>query len=288
MISNQKIYKIAKNLHDFSGFHSYSSPTNVVTIFSQKKDQTTEYIRNFGPETFVKICIAMWGISRQASLEEVEKWYEELFFATIFYTIGDYHESDCEYCDGNGSIDCDYCDGRGNVDCDECEGRGNVSCEECDGDGEVEDGGDMKTCDACGGDGEISCDSCDGDGHETCDECGGGGTEGCDHCSGHGTQESDTEKNYYVQLIASWNPSLKNKCELEQETLKPITSHQKFESLNSVMVLNTDDDHAELDSEVRDNYVYCLEYMGDSPKLHLSNMETKISMVGWDADHLFL
>lgn len=288
MISNEKIYKIAKNLHEFTGLHSYSSPTNVVTLFKNRKDQTTEYIRNFGPDAFVKICIAMWGISRQASLEEIEKWYEELFFATVFYTDGDYHEHECDQCDGNGSVDCDYCDGNGRIDCDDCDGSGKINCETCDGDGEVEDGGDFKTCEACNGDGDVYCDACDGDGYETCDECSGGGTQECGSCDGNGTIESDFDKNYYVQLIASWNPSLRNKCELEEETMKPITSQTKFESLNSVMVLNTDEDYAELDSEVRDHYVYCLEFMGDSPKLHLSGFDTKIDMVAWDADHLLL
>ena len=88
MISNEKIYKIAKNLHEFTGLHTYSSPTNVVTLFKNRRDQTTEYIRNFGPDNFVKICIAMWGISKGAHLEEIERWYEDLFFATVFTQTG--------------------------------------------------------------------------------------------------------------------------------------------------------------------------------------------------------
>ena len=44
----------------------------------------------------------------------------------------------------------------------------------------------------------------------------------------------------------------------------------------------------ELDTEVQEHKIYCLEFMGDSPRLSLSPFDTKIDMVAWDVNHLIL
>jgi DnaJ-class molecular chaperone len=232
--------------------------------------------------------IAIWGISKGQGLKEIEQMYEDLFFATIFYTLGYYHEEECDECNGNGSVDCAYCDGRGDVTCDECNGDGDITCDECDGEGEVDDGGDMVPCTKCDGEGYESCDNCD-DGHVTCGECSGNGTEDCNNCDGSGTLESDSTKDYSIQFIASWSKNLKNKCELEQQTLNSITSYDKFNRNNKIMVLATDDDDAELEDEVKDNRVYCIDYFGDTAKLNLNfTSDITFRMVDYDDTHLIL
>jgi hypothetical protein len=288
MVSNEKIYKIAKGLYEFMGSKSFDSPTSVVSLFKNNTSQYTQYLRNFGPEIILKVMIAIWGISKGQGLKEIEQMYEDLFFATIFYTLGYYHEEECDECNGNGSVDCAYCDGRGDVTCDECNGDGDITCDECDGEGEVDDGGDMVPCTKCDGEGYESCDNCD-DGHVTCGECSGNGTEDCNNCDGSGTLESDSTKDYSIQFIASWSKNLKNKCELEQQTLNSITSYDKFNRNNKIMVLATDDDDAELEDEVKDNRVYCLEYLGDTAELSLNfTNDITFRMVGYDDSHVIL
>jgi len=287
MISNEKIYRIAKGLNELWGNPPFDSPTAVMSYFRDRKDQAAEYVKAFGPDNFLKITIAMWGISVGLPPTEVEKMYENLFFATIFYTYGDYSEDECSDCNGNGSIDCDYCDGNGRTTCDECEGEGTIECSTCEGEGEVQDeSGAMVPCTACDGEGTVDCDNCDGDSDVRCEECHGSGNEECEYCNGSGTVTSDTDKDYTVEFIASWNPFLKNKCELEEGSLKPITSTTKFESLNSVISLAIEDSKGELNDEVQDNKVYCLEYAGDSVKLHFRVYGVSLSMPNWDADYL--
>lgn len=287
MISNEKIYKIAKGLIDYLGTNNVSTPTSILSFFSNSNDQSVEYIRRFGAHNCLKIVIAMWGIHQGKTLPEIEVMYENLFFATMFYTEGRMHEAECDECNGNGSVDCDYCDGRGEQNCDTCDGEGEVECNVCNGDGEVEgeDGG-TEECDSCEGEGTQSCDDCDS-GTVTCNYCSGNGSEDCDYCDGQGTIESDDEMDYEIKLIASWNPNLKNKCELENGTLQPVMKVSKFEQSNSIIFLADDSSNDELSDEVEPDKVYCIEYLGDNMKLDFKySSRLQFSMVNWDVTHL--
>lgn len=287
MISNQKIYKIATALKEFSGPRDFNSPTSVLNFLTQNVDQKSEYIRAFGPEAFVKICIAYWGISKDMTLQQIESIYDKLFFANVFFTYGEMHEEDCEYCSGDGSQECDQCDGSGNMSCRACEGDGEIECTECGGEGEVEVNGDWVSCEKCDGSGNVKCDECDGDGTEECDECYGRGTEECDNCNGGGTVFSDYLKDYHIQFIVSWSEVLKNKCELSQEQVEPIAITDKFIGSQKHIVLSEITDYNELIDEVEDRYVYCLQYFGDSPTLRFDGIRgTKILSPGWDESHL--
>lgn len=80
---------------------------------------------------------------------------------------------ECSYCGGDGSIRCDTCDGLSQETCPECDGSGEfdddgtlTDCDTCDGRGSID-------CNDCGGDGENSCNECNGDGNNKCDECDG-------------------------------------------------------------------------------------------------------------------
>jgi hypothetical protein len=290
MVSNEKIYKIAKGLYEYMDIKGLDSPTSVVSLFKNNKSQYTEYLKNFPPETVLKVMIAFWGISRGMTLSEIEFMYEDLFFATVFYTQGYYHEEQCEQCDGSGNEECDYCDGRGESSCDECDGDGNITCGVCDGEGEVEDeSGDMVPCSKCDGEGSETCDSCDGEGNKRCDYCYGNGSEECSSCEGSGTLESDYNKDYSVDFIACWRRSFKDKCELEQGTTNPVATIDKFQRSNQIMILASEESDAELEEEVSDNKVYCLEYLGDSAELMLNTLNNlTFRMVGYDDSHLLL
>ena len=91
MISNQKIFKIANAIKEIYGERKFDSPSSVVQFLERNVDQTSEYIRAFGPDAFVKICIAYWGLYKGMSLQEIESIYDKIFFANIFFTTGDYH-----------------------------------------------------------------------------------------------------------------------------------------------------------------------------------------------------
>jgi hypothetical protein len=289
MVSNEKIYKIANAIKEIYGERRFDSPSSVVKFLENNVDQTSEYVRAFGPDAFVKISIALWGLYKGMSLQEIESIYDKLFFANIFYTNGDYHEEDCDSCDGNGSVECSQCDGSGNINCRTCDGERTTECEECGGEGEVDSGGDMVTCEKCDGDGEITCDSCGGDGDEECDECYGRGNEECENCEGNGTVTSDFQKDYIIEFIASWSEVLKNKCEIEEEQVAPVASLNKFDGASKHIVLSSVSDYGELMDDVRDGYVYCLQYFGDSPSLRFDGIRgTKIMSPGWDESHLLL
>jgi hypothetical protein len=256
MVSNEKIYKIANAIKEIYGERRFDSPSSVVKFLENNVDQTSEYVRAFGPDAFVKISIALWGLYKGMSLQEIESIYDKLFFANIFYTNGDYHEEDCDSCDGNGSIECSQCDGSGNIQCRTCDGERATECEECEGEGEVDSGGDMVT---------------------------------CEKCEGNGTVTSDFQKDYIIEFIASWSEVLKKNCEIEEEQVAPVASLNKFDGASKHIVLSSVSDYGELMDGVRDGYVYCLQYFGDSPSLRFDGIRgTKIMSPGWDESHLLL
>jgi hypothetical protein len=55
------------------------------------------------------------------------------------------------------------------------------------------------------------------------------------------------------------------------------------------MILASEESDAELEEEVSDNKVYCLEYLGDSAELMLNTLNNlTFRMVGYDDSHLLL
>jgi len=144
----------------------------------------------------------------------------------------------------------------------------------------------MVPCTKCDGEGYESCDNCD-DGNVRCDYCYGNGSEECSECEGGGTIESSFNKDYSIDFIASWNKSLKDKCELEQETKNPVAGLDKFQRSNKIMILSSEESDAEIEEGVSDNKVYCLEYLGDSAQLKLNTINNlAFRMVGYDDSHL--
>ncbi len=87
MVSNEKIYKIAKGLYEYMDVRGLDSPTSVVSLFKNNKSQYTEYLKNFPPETVLKVMIAFWGISRGMSLQEIEFMYEDLLSDLDYTTV---------------------------------------------------------------------------------------------------------------------------------------------------------------------------------------------------------
>lgn len=101
--------------------------------------------------------------------------------------------TDCDMCNGEGTVECPECGGDGDVECYKCDGSCNIDCDGCDGDGKVDCdicngtgyNGDEK-CDNCYGDGKIDCTECEGGGEIDCDRCGGRGSKHCTECDGSG------------------------------------------------------------------------------------------------------
>lgn len=74
--------------------------------------------------------------------------------------------------DPDEDTDCDACEGSGSIECETCHGTGVHDCEECHGSGRADIHGSK--CPICNGDGELNCEECEA-GQLECDECGGTG-----------------------------------------------------------------------------------------------------------------
>ena len=260
-MNNRRIYSIGKKISTLVK----KSVTPTEALVNLKNEKTLDmYYQALGPDKFVKLIIAVYCNQNGISFSQFESILDKLFFAVIFYTEGAFEEEDCEECNGGGTINCDYCDGDGNRTCDECSGSGDIQCEKCEGFGNLEnEEGEELECPDCNGNGEVNCPECE-DGYVRCNECDGSGYDECQQCDGNGQIVTD-EKIYYVALICSWDDFLKNKCELSEGNIEPISASDELDSKNDIIFLETERQTAELEEDVEDYEYYCIEYLGDTP-----------------------
>lgn len=288
MISNNKIYRLAKKFYTFFESNPINPSDVVMTLTRQRLWK--EYYDHLGPDGFIKLCIAVWGISQEQSQSEIEDIFDKLFFATVFYTEGESYYETCDYCNGDGRERCENCDGTGREECDECGGSGEVTCTSCDGSGEIEgEPGEMERCDQCDGEGEEECSECSGSGELTCGNCGGDGDTYCDNCDGDGNIQSD-ELLYDVDYIVCWDTKLLNKFELEEGTNESVMDLSDYLNNHKIMVIGKDSEqHAEID-EFETDEVYCLNLSNNRPSSIFTTTSSLyfFSTPAWDIDQFLV
>jgi hypothetical protein len=279
-VPKDKVIKFAENLNELIP----QDVKSLQNIYEHLKDifiSQREYFNMIlTPELYIKIILYIFSYRKFNDFEGGQRLYDNLFFANIFSTTGNFAMETCNDCDGDGDVDCEECGssgfvrcsncyGEGEERCNNCEGKGSFDCEDCDGSGELEDGetcgncngsGDVK-CDNCNGEGDVQCEYCDGSGDERCEECNSYGKRTCDNCNGDGEIESD--ENYEVDLycICSFDKNLKNLCEIRKNTTEPIMEIEDLTSKPNVLILRIFDKEAKSPKfELTPDMAYCFEF----------------------------
>ena len=254
---NEKIKRLSTNVSDLLPDNP-KDPQDVYDSFSLLYNNQSEYFRNLGPDNIIKLVFYIYSLKETGNFKMGDDMINNLAFASLFTTNGNYKNEECPECDGSGVIPCHNCT-QGLIDCDECGGRGedseNDTCGVCDGDGEV-------YCDECGGDGDLQCDFCDGLGEITSDRL---------------------ELLHYY--ICTWSNQVKTSCELEERTKEPAMSEYDFDRLrgNHYLVLYYDERDLEFKTFVEINQMYCLSY-DDEPRLLIARNNL---IIHWDDSDSF-
>lgn len=284
-MTNTKIYRLAQRfLSDFQ--NPPKTPNDVYNVLVAEKN-LADYYRHMGPDNFIKLCIATWGLSQDMNQQQIEGMYDKVFFATVFYTEGESFYDTCNYCDGDGREECNYCSGTGKVTCDECDGDAYVECDDCGGDGKVEGDDGSEECGACDGEGRVQCGECGGRESVDCSECEGHGDVYCNECDGDGQIETD-ELVFKVDFIVSWSPSLYQRCEIKEDEVEEVMSVNQFYGGKSLIILGEDsEEHAELMDRVQRDEIYCLGLYNKLPRVAFNPNSPKFfSTPQWDINHL--
>ena len=284
-MTNNKIYRLAKRLYsDFT--NPPQTPNDVYNILIGEKNYW-DYFKHMGPDNFIKLCIATWGVSLNMPQEQIEEWYDKVFFATIFSTEGENYTEECDECSGAGSISCDNCSGRGEVECDECEGDLEVRCHFCDGDGKIDGDNGPEDCEDCEGTGERECEQCGGTGRIPCGQCGGDGDEYCQYCDGDGQVETD-ETLFDIQFIVCWNKSMYDLFEIKEDELEEVMSTEDLYRNKSLIILGENSsEHAEISNDVNTDEVYCIGLYNQLPAVRFEPRKPKFfTTPQWDISHL--
>ena len=269
---NEKIKKLAKNIVDLVADPDSLQDLydNLVHIMNKQSD----YFRLISPENQIKLLFYIWSLKRSNNFEIGEFLLNQIEFAHLIMTEGDFHKETCEECNGNGETRCGRCGGGGTVECSTCDGSGKVECEDCEGSGEGDD--EDGKCDNCGGSGERDCNDCGGDGSLDCGYC-NGGYEECDECNGAGDVETD-ELDYYKYFICTWNKEIKDRCEITAGTPQKTMDEYDFDRLRDQYIILTQSiEHSKLLSAIETNEIYCTSY-DDMPNL-ISEHGMKISSI---------
>lgn len=251
---NDKLKRLAKNISELLPDNS-KSPQQIFDLFAGRiYDSQDDYFRALGGDAIVKIVLYIYSLKETGDFKMGDNMINKLSFISVFYTSGNYHDTECSVCDGRGVESCETCDGHGEV-----------NCEYCDGDGTDEEGN------SCGG--------CGGNGTERCGDCGGDGDTNCYECDGTGEVETD-ELEYMYSYICTWDSNVENQCYLNERTGEPAMSEYDFDRLSDEFItLFYTEENAELRNFVEINQVYCVSYW-DEPKLLIGS--GKFLQIKWD------
>lgn len=273
MVSNKKIFRLAKHMLDYQ-IKDVRTPTDMsqnLLSFSHYN----EYYSHLGPDNFIKLIIATWCLYVGYPHNKIEEIFDKLFFATVFCSNGENWNTTCKNCAGDGAVDCEKCDGQRRFECETCDGTGEVECDECDGVGEIEidqdeDVSDWVECQGCKGEGTMRCYDCNGRGEVECSRCGGSGQENCKMCGGNGEVETD-EVEYTEYFIACWDQNLKNLFELKDGQLEPVMTEDDFLNSTKLLILGRDlYQHDELLPQVEFDKIYCLDIYENRPNTNIN------------------
>ena len=255
---NDRIKKLAKNVSELLP-EDLRDPQDVYDAFSVVYSRQSDYFRNLGPENIIKLVFYIYSLKDTGSFSLGDKIINNLSFASLFTTSGNYADEECPACEGSATVSCDNCDYNGRVECPTCDGTGYESEDE-------------------------PCNDCQGNGDVYCDQCGGDGDIRCDECSGTGEVETD-RFNFEHYYICTWSEEIKSACELESGTKEPAMSEYDFDRLrgDNYLTLFYQGDESELRSFVDINEMYCITYE-DEPRLLIANNNL---IIHWDDSQSF-
>ena len=286
-MTNKRIIRFALGILSL-GEGEIKTPSDAYTQVKHQKN-LDDFYQAMGPDNFIKVCIAVWCLSRGYNQSQIEDVFDKVFFATLFTTEGKTHTEDCDQCGGGGTSQCDICNGHGNIECDFCDGSGEITCDECDGDGQIEqdEEGNTEKCDECDGKGTMDCNRCAGDGDVTCQECDGSGEIYCDECDGDGEITTD-DWDYQIMYVVCWNKKLQEEMELKEQEVAPLLEDTSWEYWSDYYItLAIDEEFAEVDEFVETDEIYVLEVFPNRPQTNFNvGRGYTFTTPRWNIDHL--
>ena len=245
---NEKLQKLAKKLYGLIG--KVENPQDVYKDLTTIAKKQPDYFTYLGPHNYIKLVLYIYSYITTKDFKLGDKMINNLSFMNVLYTDGELNVQGCDQCGGDGTVNCDYCGGEGDITCRNCTGDGYT-------DSKLNDNGkvEFEECEECHGDGLVKCNQCDGDGDVM-----------CDYCEGDGEITSESDYDFMVYLIVSWDKDFKNLCELREGTKTPIMSLDDFNAnrdkyIDLSLTLN---DAAPLD--IIEDEFYCIG-MYDEPKI---------------------
>lgn len=226
-----------------------------------------DYFTHLGPDNLIKLVFYIYSIKNTNNFDLGDKMINNLMFIKLIDTEGNRTVNSCDECGGDGYIRCEECGGNGTVDCSKCNGNGEHDCTYCDGDGEV----DGVECDECEGSGEERCEECRGDGSVDCNYCSNGESY-CSECDGKGEITSDSDFDFYIKSIVTWNRGIASVCELREDEGVPAMSEYDFDRLRDEYILLFNEESS-LPLDINENEMYCIETTTE-PELRFLNVMT--------------
>lgn len=259
---NEKLKKLAKKVEGL--ISGGETPQQVYDLLIGVAKKQKDYFSHLGPDNIIKLTFYIYSIKNTNNFDLGDKMINNLSFIKLVQTEGNHTVNSCEECGGDGYVRCDVCDSTGKIECDYCDGSGEVE-------GEVEG---FETCDDCGGDGEIDCEECGGDGEMVCNECGG-----------NGEVESDSNYDFYVVSIVTWDRNIANVCELRENSGEPAMSEYDFDRLrDDYIMLFSDERSAPID--IQENELYCIQITTEPELRFMQTMDIKMLDLRGEFDHL--
>ena len=223
------------------------SPQHMYLEFSRIAFKQNDYFKSLKAENAIKLMFYIYSLKRTGNFALGEKILNDLFFAHFLVSSGEYAETTCSVCSSYGTVDCENCENGINV------------CEDCDGAGEVEHDGEDFACETCDGDGEIKCENCEATGQVECPAC-----------EGTGEVTSETDINYEVLFVCSWNKKLYEECYAFEDEERPITDGMELIQDEDTIVLKSISDQGPIKDTLKPDKLYCI-YLANEPELGFTN-----------------
>lgn len=280
---DEKLKKLARKVEGL--ISGGETPQQVYDLLIGVAKKQKDYFTHLGPDNIIKLTFYIYSIKNTNNFELGDKMINNLSFIKLVQTEGNHTVNSCEECGGDGYVRCEACDRTGRVECGECGGDGEVDCFECDGTGEVEGEEGREGCGNCEGTGQDECSECGGDGEVSCDECGGDGEMVCNECDGNGEIESDSNYDFYVVSIVTWDRDIANVCELREDTNEPAMSEYDFDRLRDEYIMLFSDERS-APINIQENELYCIQITTEPELRFLSTMDIKMFDFRGEFDHL--
>jgi hypothetical protein len=243
---NEKLKRLAIKMEGL--FPNLKSPQHMYLEFNRKTFPQKDYLKQLKEENVIKLMFYIYSLKKTGNFALGEKILDSLFFALFLVSSGEYAETTCPVCSSYGEVDCE-----------DCNGEGKNQCEDCDGEGSIEiDGYDER------------CETCDGDGDIKCEDCGGRGMVECPDCEGTGEVTSETDINYEILFVCSWNKELYEECYAFEDEERPIKDGQELIGGEDSIVLTSTSDQGPINQNLKPDELYCI-YLADEPELRFTN-----------------